>query len=93
MVAKYSVVNYILLINLNMMFEYEDWGYKFWFVIIFDFFKYINFIINSIKKHHFIEKKIDRIILKNNLKSHVKDKFLKLFKFFIECLVSAKVSG
>ena len=70
MVAKYSVVNYILLINLNMMFEYEDWGYKFWFGILFlIFFKYINFIINSIKKHHFIEKKIDRIILKNNITS------------------------
>ena len=69
MVDKYSVVNYILLINLNMMFEYEDWGYKFWFVIIFDFYKYINFIINSIKKASFHRKKIDRIILKNNITS------------------------
>ena len=89
MVVKDSTVNYILLINLKMMFEYEDWGYKFWFGILFlIFFKYINFIINSIKKASFHRKKIDRIILKNNLKSHVKDKFLKLFQFFIVCLVS-----
>ena len=60
MVAKYSVVNYILLINLNMMFEYEDWGYKFWFVIIYFWF-FLNILIlllTQSNKHHFIEKKL-----------------------------------